>query len=144
VSIYATLWELQFPVSGQSHTDCEWESVVAQGVPDYVGEEGPEDHLAFLPAREESMAGGLRAVVFIRKLQPKGTDHSAQEYPDPLLTLTGKEYEALSFGALHEKLMDALRGSMPRMVAELRSPSGATTGFLEDGQTMLIRPPSEA
>jgi hypothetical protein len=90
------------------------------------------------------MAGGLWAVVFIRKLQPKGTDRSAQEYPEPLLTLTGKEYEALSFGALHEKLIDALRGSKPRLIAELRSPSGAIKGFLEDGRSILIRPPSEA
>ena len=144
MSIYATLWELQFPLSGQSHIDCEWESVLAQGVPDHVGEEGPADYLTFLPPREESMAGGLRAVVFIRKLQPKGTDRSAQEYPEPLLTLTGREYEALSFGALHENLMNALRGSKPRLVAELRSPSGAITAFLEDGQSILIRPPSEA
>ena len=144
MSIYATLWELQFPLSGQSHTDCEWESVVAQGVPAHVGEEGPTDHLTFLPPRKESIAAGLRAVVFIRKLQPKGTERSAQEYPEPLLTLTGKDYEALSFGALHEKLMNALRGPKSRMVAELRSPGGAITGFLEDGKSILIRPPSEA
>ena len=144
MSIYATLWELQFPLFGQSHTDCEWESVVAQGVLDHVGEEGPDDHLMFLPPREVSMAGGLRAVVFIRKLQPKGTDRFAQEYPEPLLTLTGREYEALSFGALHEKLIEALRRSKPRMVAELMRPSGEITGFLEDGKSIHIRPPSEA
>ena len=144
MSIYATLWELQFPLYGQSHTDCEWECVVAQGVPEHVGEEGQADYLAFLPPRKESLGGGLRAVVFIRKLEPKGTDRSPQEYVNALLTLTGKEYESLSFGALHRQLANALRGSKPQILAELREPSGAVKILFEDGKSKVVRRPGEA
>ena len=144
MSIYATLWELQFPLYGQSHTDCEWECVVAQGVPEHVGEEEPADYLAFLPPRDESLGGGMRAVVFIRKLEPKGTDRSPQEYANPLLTLTGKEYESLSFGTLHEQLADALRGTKPRVIAEVREPNGAVKVFFEDGEQRVVRRPGEA
>jgi hypothetical protein len=86
----------------------------------------------------------MRAVVFIRKLEPKGTDRSPQEYTNPLLTLTGKEYESLSFGALHEQLASALRGSRPRVIAEVREPSGAVKVFFEDGHQKVVRRPSEA
>jgi hypothetical protein len=40
VSIYATLWVLQFPKFGQYYPDCDWVTVVAQGVPGHVGGEG--------------------------------------------------------------------------------------------------------
>jgi hypothetical protein len=91
MSIYATLWELKFPLDGQSHTDCEWETVLAQGVPAHIGEDGDAPYLAFLPPRAESIQDGLRAVVFVRALDQKGTVRSAQEYPSPLLMLSGKE-----------------------------------------------------
>jgi hypothetical protein len=90
------------------------------------------------------MADGLRAVVFVRKLQPKGTDRSAQEYPNPLLVVTGKEYQALSFGALHQKLADALRASRARLVAELRQPDGSVKLIFESGRSLLVRGPHEA
>ena len=144
MSIYATLWELQFPLHGQSHTDCEWETVIAQGVPEHVGEEGSTEHLLFLPPRGESIAGGLWVVVFVRKLQSKGTDRFAQEYPHPLLMVTGKEYEALSFGELHQTLADALRGTRPRLVAELQQPDGSVKLIFEGGQSQLVRNPREA
>jgi hypothetical protein len=40
MSIYVTLWALQFPKSDQYHIDCDWVTVVAQGVPAHVGAEG--------------------------------------------------------------------------------------------------------
>jgi hypothetical protein len=37
VSIYATLWRLQFPRHGDAYVGCEWVDVLAQGVPAHVG-----------------------------------------------------------------------------------------------------------
>jgi hypothetical protein len=144
MSIYATLWELKFPLFGRSHTDCEWERVLAQGVPEHVGEDGDADYLTFLPPRKESMENGLRAVVFIRALQSKGTDRSAQEYPTPLLMLKGKEYNAIPFGKLHEQLVDALRGAKPRVAVEVHAPSGAVKVVFTDGRAQLVRDAGEA
>jgi hypothetical protein len=39
MSIYATLWALQFPRFGEFHIDREWVTVIAQGVPAHVGAE---------------------------------------------------------------------------------------------------------
>ncbi len=33
MSIYTTLWALQFPRFGEFHIDCEWVTVIAQGIP---------------------------------------------------------------------------------------------------------------
>lgn len=67
MSIYATIWELQFPFFGQTHTGCDWEHVIAQGVPEHIAEDGEADYISFLPLRAGSIAGGLRAVVIVRK-----------------------------------------------------------------------------
>jgi hypothetical protein len=37
MSIYATLWILKFPALGDSYFGCEWETVIAQGVPGHIG-----------------------------------------------------------------------------------------------------------
>ena len=139
MSIYATLWELKFPLYGQSHTDCEWETVVAQGVPDHVGEEGDADYLSFLPRREESIENGLRAVVFIRKLDRKGTERSTQEYANPLFMMSGKEYSSVSFASLHDRLTEALLGNRRRVVAEIREAAGAIRVVYEDGNSQIVR-----
>ncbi len=144
MSIYATLWELKFPLYGQSHTDCEWETVLAQGVPDHIGEDGDAGHLAFLPPRASSIESGLRAVVFVRALQPKGTQRSAQEYPNPLLVLTGKEYSSASFGSLHERLTNALLGQRPKVIAEIQEPTGAIQVLYEDGSSQVVRSHGQA
>ena len=139
MSIYATLWELKFPLYGQSHTDCEWETVLAQGVPEHIGEDGDAGHLAFLPPRAPSIESGLRAVIFVRALQPKGTQRSAQEYPNPLLVLTGKEYSSASFGSLHARLSNALLGKRPKVVAEIQEPAGVIRILFEDGSSQVVR-----
>jgi hypothetical protein len=41
VSIYATLWRLQFPRYGDDHTGWEWVEVLAQGVPGHIGTPSP-------------------------------------------------------------------------------------------------------
>ncbi len=37
MSIYATLWILQFPKYGDDYLGCEWTRVMAQGVPAHIG-----------------------------------------------------------------------------------------------------------
>ena len=41
MSIYATLWRLQFPRHGDAYAGCEWVDVLAQGVPAHVGTPTP-------------------------------------------------------------------------------------------------------
>lgn len=63
MSIYATLWALRFPKFGQYYVDSDWVTVVAQGVPAHVGDEGADPYGSFLPSLSASVAGGLRALV---------------------------------------------------------------------------------
>jgi hypothetical protein len=65
MSIYATLWALQFPRFGEFHIGCEWVTVIAQGVPAHVGAGAPDPCTSFLPTLPNSVAVGLRAVVFV-------------------------------------------------------------------------------
>jgi hypothetical protein len=71
MSIYATLWALQFPRFGEFHIDCEWVTVIAQGVPAHVGAEVPDPYSPFLPALPNSVAADLRAVVLSSRVRPK-------------------------------------------------------------------------
>jgi len=61
----------------------------------------------------------LRAVVFVTELTPKGTDRCGQEFVEPLLVLTGEEYERMSFDELHSRLCDALRGYQARVIMQV-------------------------
>ena len=124
MSIYATLWTLKFPSEGDDYPGCEWVSVTAQGVPAHIGSPTPgcgyedgDPFAAFLPppvrTDEDGEAEHLRAVVFVTGRTPKGTARSGQEYVDPLLVLSGREYAGMTFEALHVRLCNALRGSSP-------------------------------
>jgi len=124
MSIYATLWALQFPRFGELHIDCEWVTVIAQGVPAHVGAEVPDPYSSFIPALPNSVAVDLRAVVFVVEGTAKGTLRSAQEYSAPLFVLSGVEYASVRFSDLHARLCDALRGDRPRLVAEVMQPDG--------------------
>src|SRR5882724_1388608 len=118
MSIYATLWALQFPRFGEFHIGCEWVTVIAQGVPAHVGAEASDPYAAFLPMLPNAVAGDLRAVVFIAEGTAKGTIRSAQEYSAPLIVLSGVEYASAPFSSLHTRLCDALRDGRPRLLAE--------------------------
>lgn len=144
MSIYATLWQLKFPRYGDDHTSCEWVVVTAQGVPAHIGTstsgfgyEAGDPYAAFLPpaidmpAADEGRA--MRAVVFVTEATPKGTGRSPQEYVSPLLVLSGREYEAIPFAELHERICDALRGARPRCVGEFWGPDGSVRLMFEDG-----------
>lgn len=146
MSIYSTLWHLQFPRNGDACAGCEWVEVFAQGVPAHVGTPTPgygyessDPYEAFLPPALR-MEGGtaennLRAVVFVVSTARKGTPQAGQEYESPLLVLTGAEYAAMPFQDLHDRLCDALRGTKPRLVLEVFAPDSTTALVFEDGST---------
>jgi len=138
MSIYATLWALRFPRFGQYYVDCDWVTVVAQGVPSHVGGEGADPYESFLPSVPTSIAGGLRAVVFVEPGAPKGTPRCAQEYEAPLLVLSGAEYASASFTALHERLCDALRAGRPKLVAEALQVGSCWRLLFEDGSVVDV------
>jgi hypothetical protein len=113
MSIYATLWALKFPRRGVFRFECEWITVVAQGVPDFVGDDPVDPYAAFLPERTLAIAEGLRAVVFVTQGAPKGTRRAGQEYVAPLLVLSGKDYATIPFTRLYAQLCTALTQSDP-------------------------------
>jgi hypothetical protein len=76
MSIYATVWHLQFPRHGDAHAGCDWIDVFAQGVPAHVGTPTPgygyesgDPFESFLPPALRIEDGvtedDLRAVVFV-------------------------------------------------------------------------------
>jgi hypothetical protein len=149
MSIYATLWQLKFPADGDEHTDCDWVTVTAQGVPAHIGTPTPghgyeagDPYADFLPPaidmppNEEVLR--LRAVVIIQEGTKKGTSRSHQEYADPLLVLTGDEYAACTFAELHERICTALRGGRPRLMMQFLRPDGSVQLRFEDGTTRDI------
>jgi hypothetical protein len=151
VSIYATLWWLQFPRHGDAYAGCEWIEVLAQGVPAHVGTPTPgygyessDPFAGFLPPALRIGDGvsddDFRAVVFVTSMSKKGTSRSAQEYESPLLMLTGSEYAAMPFQSLHDSLCDALRGDRPRLVLEVLDGYGSATLMFEDGSRRPGRP----
>ena len=152
MSIYATLWRLKFPRYGDDHTGCEWVVVIAQGVPPHIGTptsgfgyEAGDPCAAFLPpAIAMPPADGdraMRAVVFVAEGTPKGTVRSPQEYVSPLLVLSGREYGAIPFAELHERICDALRGARPRCVGESWGPDGSVRLMFEDDSARDIGGP---
>jgi hypothetical protein len=146
VSIYATLWHLQFPRHGDAYVDCEWVEVLAQGVPAHVGTPTPgygyesgDPYEAFLPPalRIDSRTSDddLRAVVFVVSTSRKGTSRSGQEYESPLLVLTGTEYALMPFQVLLDRPCTALRGDRPRLVLEVFGSDSTTTLVFEAGSS---------
>ena len=139
MSIYATLWILKFPADGDEYFDCEWETVIAQGVPGHIGTptqgygyEAGDPYGSFLPPpvaiSESDDETPLRAVVFVRE----STEKVVQEYINPLLVLTGAEYAAASFETLHKRICDALRGDKPKVIAEVIRSDGERELIHED------------
>ena len=57
------------------------------------------------------------------------TEKVGQEYIVPLLVLSGDEYDATPFQVLHDRVCDALRGSRPRLVAEMIDQRGSRLIF---------------
>lgn len=150
MSIYATLWSLRFPRYGDYYVGCEWIQVTAQGVPSHVGTptpgfgyEGGDPYADFLPAPVEVNAEGnsefMRAVVIISEETEKGTARSGQEFVNPLLVLSGRDYARISFVELHERISDALRGKGPQVVAQSWTADGSVQLTLSDGRVIDSR-----
>jgi hypothetical protein len=134
VSIYATLWSIQVQDPAAPFSKPRWVEVTAQAVPAHVGSPTPgcgyedgDPYARFLPPALETDEDGdaefHRAVVFITNETHKGTARSSQEYADPLIVLSGKDYSTMTFKDLHRRLEEAIR-SGPRVVAEFLGPRG--------------------
>lgn len=89
MSIYATLWHLQFPRDGDDCLDCERVGVLAQGVPAHIGTPTPgygyesgDPYESFLPPAirivDATSEDDLRAVVIVTSGSKKGTSRSGQ------------------------------------------------------------------
>lgn len=150
MSIYATLWSLKFPRYGDDYVGCEWIEVIAQGVPAHIGTPAPgfgyengDPYAQFLPPPVEVAAEGdskfMRAVVIITEETEKGTARSHQEYVNPLLVLSGRDYASISFVELHQRICDALQGKGPRVVAQSWTPDGGVQLSLSDGRVLDSR-----
>jgi hypothetical protein len=150
MSIYATLWRLRFPRTGDAYDGCEWVDVFAQGVPAHIGTPTPgygydsgDPYAAFLPPAlrigVDASEDCLRAVVFVTGDTKKGTSRGAQEYESPLLELTGAEYEGMPFQDLHDRLCNVLRGGRPPLTLQLFVPGSAPTLVFDDGSTTVVR-----
>ena len=146
MSIYATLWRLQFPWDGDLHAGHGWIEVVAQAVPAHVGTSAPEygyesgdPYGAFLPPAiridDDTPHDELGAVVFVTASTKKGTARSGQEYESPLLVLSFAESAAMPFQALHNRLSSTLRGDRPELVMQAFAPDGSSTLIFDDGST---------
>jgi len=146
MSIYATLWRLQFPRYGDAYVGCEWVDVLAQGVLAHVGTPTPgygyesgDPYAAFLaPALRidnGTAEDELRAVVFVIGTTKKWTSRSGQEYESPLLVLTGAEYAAMPFQLLHDRLCTTLVGDRPCLMVEVFYADDTRTLVFEDGST---------
>jgi hypothetical protein len=145
MSIYATLWWLKFPRYGAEYIGCEWFRVSAQAVPAQVGTptrgfgyEKGDPYADFLPPALEVNTEGdsefMRAVIIVTEETKKGTVRSPQEYVNPLVVLSGREYASISFVELHTRICDALRGAGPRVVAQSFTADGELQLVLSDGQ----------
>ncbi len=150
MSIYTTLWLLKFPRYGDYYVGCEWIGITAQGVVAHIGTpthgfgyEDGDPYSEFLPPLVTVNAEGegkfMRAVVVITEETEKGTARSHQEYVNPLLVLSGRDYAAISFIGLHDLICDALRGKGPRVVAQSFTADGNTQVILSDGQVIDSR-----
>ncbi len=107
------------------------------GDPEHYPEGDP--YAAFLPPLESGPE--FRAVVIVRDGSRKGTERSHQEYPDPLLMLTGREYDEISFKELHERLTEALQAGRPRRTLVIVHPGGRTEVHYDDGSRRDLEPP---
>ena len=113
MSIYATVAEIAVRLFG----DDEFHEIYVQAVPPHIVHDGPE--WGFLPPPVDPDGPLYRAVVFVEETGEKGTDMCGQEYIDPLLVLTGAEYEAIRFIDLNRRLEEALEeryGPQPKII----------------------------
>lgn len=107
------------------------------------GYEAGDPHAEFLPPPVAVNADGdgefMRAVVIVTEETKKGTALSGQEYVNPLLIISGRDYASISFAELHERICDALRGKGPKVVAQSFTGDGGVQLILSDGRVVGSR-----
>ena len=81
----------------------------------------------------------MRAVVIITEETKRGTARFGQEYVNPLLVLSGRDYASISFVNLHDRICDALRGKGPEVVAQSFTGDGGVQLVLSDGRVLDSR-----
>jgi hypothetical protein len=111
MSIYATLGTLRFPLDEMG---TEWVEVCFQAVPSHIGHPShyPDGDIyaEFLPpVRDPEVPepewDKHRAVVIIATDERK----DGQRYVNPVLTLSGEEWETIPFPELWQRIEEALR-----------------------------------
>ena len=116
MSIYASLWEIKVN-RDDSWIEGEWVRVFAAGVPAHIGQpsEGYEtDDYNFLPPivtpYDPDGDNPLRAVVIVQEGYQR---KEGQQYVDALFTLTGTEYNQMSFQELLAKIHEKIKPNAP-------------------------------
>lgn len=117
MSIYATISTIRLPQEGMvpvNEKNTKWVSVIAQGVPAHIGRRDQYDddpYSSFLPpALKKESNLPYRAVVFVKQGSKKGgKNHHPQEYHNPILVLSGKQYEQKRFDEIVHSLLEKLR-----------------------------------
>jgi hypothetical protein len=114
MSIYATLWTIKI----ETEFD-KWHEVYAQAVPgwiNYIGKEWewlpPELYPSNTPSSVMENSENFirfRAVYICDDLTTKGTERNGQEYVNPLLVLTGEEYEKILWKDLLDKINEKIQ-----------------------------------
>jgi hypothetical protein len=129
MSIYATLWSIQVQDPASPSFEPRWVEVTAQAVPAHIGSPTPgngyeagDPFASFLPPPMETDEHGEapfhRAVVFVSNETEKGVPPAqGQQYVNPLLVLTGREYATITFSDLLDRLQEAVKTG-PRVLQE--------------------------
>ena len=141
MSIYATLAEIAVRQFG----DDDFTEIVIQGVPSHIDYTGPGWDFLPPPIDVDPEGMAMRAVVIVKGSTPKGTPRCAQEYVDPLIILSGREWEQIRFIDLLERIEAALdeRRAEPRPNLIFYAPDG-TKSHIRDGKVIRRQPPPEA
>lgn len=147
MSIYATLWNIQVSIMvpatkptmefelskerGYREIEWRWVEVYAQSVPPHIGHPSSypdgDPYADFLPPVVEHDPEDLEAIFPARAVVILDEDHDekdGQRYVNPLMVLTGVEYESMKFGELLGRIEEAVQD---RFDAELKSKDAPCT-----------------
>jgi hypothetical protein len=134
MSIYATLYDFAVRRFGENN----YHLLRVQGVPAHIQHTGPgwdwlPPPIADGSDTESDGPARLRAVVIVEEGTSKGTTRCGQEYVDPLLVLSGDDWERASFADVMSRVeLELARryGDSPSII--VFSPSGKMTKIFKD------------
>ena len=81
----------------------------------------------------------MRAVVIVSEETQKGTARSRQEYVNPLLVLSGRDYGSISFSELQVRICDALRGKGLQLLHSHSRPAMKSLGLSRSSYYRHVR-----